>query len=63
MRTANFGALWIRLMSIASKVGDDRMKAALMNHENKKERICRRLGVISEADVQRMETIFKRRPA
>jgi hypothetical protein len=61
MSNVNFGALWTRLMTMATKAEDDRMKSTLMNHENQKERICRRLGVVSEADVRRIEASFRRR--
>ena len=51
---SNFSQLWDRLKTEAELSGDDRMVAVLMNHERKKEYICRRLGVISDADVTRV---------
>jgi hypothetical protein len=51
----NFSALWTSLLAAAGRTGDERLKAVLMNHESRKEHICRRLGVVSAADVRRME--------
>ncbi len=50
----NFQALWTRLASVAEEVGDSRLHALLKNHEDRREYICRRLGVVTEADVQRI---------
>lgn len=55
MVNANFVALWERLMAVAVKTKDDRLKATLMNHEGRKEHICRKLGVVTEADIKRVE--------
>ena len=63
MANENFGALWTRLVYAATSAGDERFKATLMNHEGRKEGICRRLGVICLADVDRIEAVIKgRRP-
>lgn len=50
----NFQALWTRLAYVAEEVGDPRLRAVLKNHEDRREYICRKLGVVSEADVQRI---------
>ena len=50
----NFQALWTRLMTITMSSGDERFRAVLLNHTDKKEYICRKLGVVTEADVQRI---------
>jgi len=63
MANENFGALWTRLVHSAASAGDDRLKAALLNHEGRKEHICRRLGVICLADVDRIEAMVKSRRA
>ena len=50
----NFASLWERLKTVAEMNGDDRLKSMLLNHERRKEYICRKLGVVSDADVNRM---------
>jgi len=51
----NFSALWDRLINVANETNDARLKAILQNHATKKEYICRKLGVVSEMDVQRIK--------
>lgn len=51
----NFKALWTLMVGVAENVNNERMKATLLNHANKKEYICRKLGIISSADVKRFQ--------
>lgn len=51
----DFLALWNVLLGEATKSGDDRLKAVLLNHSSKKEYICRKLGVVSVADLKRVQ--------
>ncbi len=53
-QSINFARLWERLKQEAELRGDIRMKAVLLNHEKKKEYICRKLGVVTESDVNRV---------
>lgn len=50
----DFTALWNRLFHVAESSGDVKLKALLMNHSERREYICRKLGVITEADVNRV---------
>lgn len=51
---ANFATLWNKLKTVAEVNHDDGLKATLMNHERRKEYICRKLGVVTDADVNRI---------
>ncbi len=51
---ADFKGLWTQLVVAADEAEDPRLKAVLMNHEDGRERICRRLGVVTDADVRRI---------
>jgi len=57
----NFTALWTRYLTLSDKYSDDKTKAILMNNRDKRERILRRLGVIGEADLRRVEAAYKNR--
>ena len=50
----NFQILWRMLVTAAEKVGNEKYKALLNNHSDKQEYICRKLGVICSADVERI---------
>jgi hypothetical protein len=50
----NWDLLFHRLSEVYIAAGQKRKKSVLDNHTDKKERICRRLGVISEADIVRI---------
>jgi hypothetical protein len=56
----NFQVLWNLLVGVAEKTGNARFKAILANHANRQEYICRRLGVICQADVDRYAKKFQR---
>lgn len=58
-KNINFIQLWERLKNEAEICGDEGMRSVLMNHERRKEYICRKLGVISETDVKRISTDLK----
>ncbi len=51
----DFNALWNMLVDVATRCGNDRVKATLVNHQGRKEYICRKLGVVSFNDVTRIE--------
>jgi hypothetical protein len=57
--SVNFAKLWDRLKAEAEIAEDERMKAVLMNHEKRKEYICRKLGVVSDADINRISIELK----
>ncbi len=50
----NFQALWGSLVRAAETHKNDRFKAILTNHQSKQEYICRKLGVVSLVDVERV---------
>ena len=56
----NFQALWNLLVGIAEKTNNTKFKAVLTNHSDRQEYICRRLGVISQADIDRYEKKLQR---
>jgi hypothetical protein len=41
-------------MNVYTVTGQERKKAVLVNHSDKKEMICRKLGVVCEADIDRI---------
>lgn len=53
-RTPDWNRLHAALRSTYSAAGAVRMVAAVDNHSDRKETICRRLGVVSLADVSRI---------
>lgn len=53
-KSPDFRSLWDKLVASAAASGDSRMTAALLNHEGRKEVICRKLGVVGDADVARV---------
>jgi hypothetical protein len=57
----NFKALWGMMVGLADEIGDSRLRAVLMNHEDRREHICRRLGVVSAGDVERIRDRRKKR--
>jgi hypothetical protein len=50
----NFAILWRLLLGVAEKAGHEKYKALLNNHAEKQEYICRKLGVVCSADVERI---------
>lgn len=58
---SDFRKLWTRLRSVYSLAGKHRMVAVLDNHQGRKETICRKLGVISDMDINRISTELKAR--
>lgn len=50
----NFQKLWNRLRSTYLTLGELRMVAVLNNNSLRKEEICRKLGVISDMDINRI---------
>jgi hypothetical protein len=53
-KQANWNKLWSNLSDIYSVAGMQRQKAILDNHIDQKEKICRKLGVVCEADIVRI---------
>jgi hypothetical protein len=51
----NFKNLWRRMVLLAEEHGDERLRSTLMNHENRQEYICRKYGVVSDADLTRIK--------
>ena len=50
----DFNKLWYMMLHEMHRISNSRYKALLMNHEAKKERICRKLGIVSAKDVIRL---------
>jgi hypothetical protein len=50
----DFNALWNMFYHEMIKISNDRYKALLKNHEGNKERICRKLGIVTPQDVHRL---------
>lgn len=48
---------------MAEEAGDERLKATLVNHEGRREYICRKLGVVSDGDVRRLRSRLEARRA
>jgi hypothetical protein len=61
-RTPDWGKLHSALQNVYSAAGAVRMRAAVDSHSDKKELICRRLGVVSMADVSRISAHLASRP-
>ena len=59
-RPPDWGKLHSALVDVYASAGAKRMKAAVENHSDKKEQICRRLGVVSNADVSRVAAELRR---
>ncbi len=59
VRQPNWGKLHSSLSDVYSRAGATRMKAVLESHSERKEIICRRLGVICDADVSRVASSLK----
>jgi hypothetical protein len=55
----NFQALWLRLRTVYSSAGKHRNVAVLDNHKNRKEIICRKFGVVCDADINRIAESLK----
>ena len=49
------------MLALAEEVGDRRLQAVLTNHEGRREYICRKLGVVSDGDIQRIRADKLRR--
>jgi hypothetical protein len=54
VKQVNWNKLWSNLSDIYSAAGMQRQKAVLDNHIDQKEKICRKLGVVCEADIVRI---------
>lgn len=60
-KSKSWPALWESLRRTYEAAGLPRKVAVLDNHRDSKEAICRRLGVVSEADVARVAESLRRR--
>ncbi len=61
-KSINFTKLWERLKVEIELLGDQRLKAVVSNHEQRKEYICRKLGIISDADINRLTKQLRSKP-
>lgn len=50
----DFNKLWGLFLNEMKRISNDNYKIILLNNENNKERICRKLGVVSEQDILRI---------
>ncbi len=50
----NYVALWNNALSESEKSGNVKLRAVLMNHIQKKEYICTKLGIMSNTDIARL---------
>lgn len=53
--TLNFKALWTQTLNMAKDTGDIRIISVLENHKEKPEKICRKLGIVCNADILRIK--------
>jgi hypothetical protein len=53
----NFKSLWTQAIAMAKGLNDTRTVSVLTNHKENPERICRKLGIVSPADIERMKTL------
>ena len=60
-KAPNWNELYTRLKNIYSQFGYNRKVAVLDNYQHQKEKICRKLGVISNADLSRISRDLKER--
>jgi len=56
----DFRALWARLRTVYHSSGMVRKVAVLDNHKDKKETICKKLGVVCGADIDRISASLRR---
>lgn len=61
-RPPDWNKLHSSLRNVYSAAGAGRMQAAVENHSDRKELICRRLGVVSSADLSRIASSLADRP-
>lgn len=59
-RKSDWNALFESLRSVYRKADQQRMVAALDNHKENREAICRKLGVVCEADVSRIASSLRK---
>jgi hypothetical protein len=52
----NFKNLWTQAMAMANGLGDTKTVAVLANHKENPERICRKLGIVCPADIERIKS-------
>lgn len=57
----DFPVLFDRLRTVYISAGKERHTAVLDNFQNRKEAICRKLGVIRPADIERIASKFRPR--
>lgn len=56
----NYSELWKNAISEAIASKHTKMYAILMNHADRKQYICNKLGIVSNVDIGRIITTFKR---
>jgi hypothetical protein len=42
------------MVGLSEEFGDPRLRAVLTNHEDRREYICRKMGVVSSGDIERL---------
>lgn len=55
----NFVQMWDRMRLMAVQSGNQELLALLDNHTTRKEYICRKLGVLTPTDVERLKGLSK----
>lgn len=55
----NFFQMWDRMRVMAIQMGNQELVSILDNHSEKKEYICRKLGVLTPVDVERLKKLYK----
>jgi hypothetical protein len=55
----DFNKLWRMTLTQVERIQNPRYKALLMNHEHNKEKVCRKLGIVSPPDVIRFISMIE----
>jgi hypothetical protein len=55
LQRPNFNQLWEQAVSITNSYQNNKVKSILLNFSDKKESICRKLGIIGNQDVIRLD--------
>ncbi len=58
MTKENFDIIWSSLLQSSKSKGADRLMKILLSNSTEKEKICRKLGVISRVDIDRVVTEY-----
>jgi len=55
----DFNKLWKMALSQMERIQNPRYKSLFLNHEQNKERLCRKLGIVSAQDVVRLTSAIE----